>query len=636
METRFPLALGGLPAAVGLATLTVVAALAACGGSNGGEGSDPPTDDAGTDSAPPDAPPIHAEYGLDTRAANPTCLAPGRPPNTAKVTFQQVFANAKLAAPLMMTQIPGDGSRWYVAERGGAIRWFSTTAPADTPATAATIPNLDLRGEGGLLGLAFHPQFAQNGRLYVSFTSTGGPNGVMRSRVGYLTSTDGGQTFGNYADVLTFDQTDATNHKGGAIAFGKDGLLYLGFGDGGGGGDTYGHGQLTTTFFAKILRIDVDNVPPGQTYGIPDGNPFKNGGGEPAAYAWGMRNPFRFSFDRLTGDLWVGDVGQDAWEEVDVLKAPGGNYGWPCTEGTHDYPTTPVKCPSRVGLIGPVFEYSHNGGSAAIIGGVVYHGKAIPDFEGTYVFGDEVTKALFSLRFDPATGASVSEQLNASGSPANAWVDFAEDVDGEVYALGIEGKIYKLVPTPGSQIVSTFPDKLSKTGCVDPTNPKMLAGGVIPYSVNAALWSDGAQKERAFALPDGTRIGVSADGDLDFPIGTVAMKTFMLEGKRVETRLLVRHDDGGWAGYSYEWDDAESDATLLATGKAKTVGPHRWYYPSRSECLRCHTESAGRTLGLELGQLNGDFTYASTNRISNQLKTLDHLGLFAAPLAGPV
>jgi uncharacterized repeat protein (TIGR03806 family) len=183
---------------------------------------------------------------------------------------------------------------------------------------------------------------------------------------------------------------------------------------------------------------------------------------------------------------------------------------------------------------------------------------------------------------------------------------------------------------------STFPDRLSKTGCSDPADIKRPASGLVPYTVNSALWSDGAEKLRFIALPDDARITINADGDFDLPNGTVLVKSFSLGGKRIETRLLVRHDDGAWAGYTYEWLPDESDAVLLPSSKRATVGTQTWYFPSRSDCIRCHTQAAGSTLGLELGQLNGDFVYESTNRISNQLKTLDHIGLFTAPLPGPV
>jgi len=627
-------------------SLVCGAALAAfaCGSSDEPPGGVGPDGDGGNGEGG-GVPPVRAEFGLDTRPANPTCKAPARPPSTAAVEFQQVFSNVNLAVPMMMAQRPGDASRWFVAQRGGTIVSFPTASPGNTPdavVNLATVSGMTVNtaGEGGLLGFAFHPKFAQNGKLYVTWTTNGGATG-MQSLVGVLTSTDGGTTFGSYETILGPFAQPATNHNGGGIAFGKDGFLYLSFGDGGGGEDQFANGQKTTSFFSKVLRIDVDNPGGGLAYGIPDGNPFKAGGGEPATYAYGFRNPFRISVDRDTGDLWAGDVGQNKWEEIDHLQGPGGNYGWPCKEGTHPYTyppapgNNPARCPNpSAAFVDPVVEHEHvPQNTRSITGGVVYRGSAIPSMVGNYVYGDYETQDLFILSFDGSTGEAKATKVDPA--PAEPWGSFAEDTAGEVYAVSLSGNVYKMTPTAGAP-PSTFPDRLSKTGCADPADVKKPASGLIPFGVNAALWSDGAEKSRFLAIPDGTTITVKPDGDFDFPNGTVLVKDFALGGKKIETRLFVRHDDGGWAGYSYEWLDDQSDAVLLPASKKKVIGTQTWHYPSRSECLRCHTEAAGRSLGLELGQQNGDHVYPSTNRISNQLKTLEHIGVFAAPLGKPV
>ena len=635
-------------------TAATLAALGACGAD------DPAAPDAldggGVDAQPGDGgpfgdgfvPPVKAEFGLDTRPANPTCKAPARPPSTAPVKWEQVYANVSLGGPMMMAQIPGDKTRWFVALRSGEIVSFPTTNPPATPTTVGTVQTVaglpfSSDGEGGLLGFAFHPKFAQNGKLYVTWTITGGGLGSnMQSVVGELHSPDNGASFDTYKNVLGPFAQPFTNHKGGGIAFGTDGLLYLSFGDGGDANDTNRAGQDKNRFFSKILRIDVDNVPAGSTYGIPSDNPYKNGGGEPATFAMGLRNPFRFSIDRATNEVWIGDVGQDQYEEIDAKVKLGGNYGWPCREGLHvsGNAADPGKCPlgpTTPGLIDPAIEQVHAGGRS-ITGGVVYRGAAIPDFVGSYVFGDYVTQEMWTLGFDPGTGDAVQTQL--TDAPAANWVSFNEDNDGEVYALALnQGAIYKLLPAPALADAgsSTFPDRLSKTGCVDPADTRKPAAGLVAYGVNAPLWSDGAQKDRWVAIPDGKTITVSdVDGDFDFPNGTVLMKTFTVGGKRIETRLFVRHDDGGWNGYTFEWLDDQSDAVLLPSGKKKDLGTQSWTFPSRSECVSCHSEAAGRSLGLELGQLNGDFVYSATNRIANQLKTLEHIGLLDKPLGKPV
>lgn len=635
-----------------LVTAATLAALGACGSDEATATDDPDGSVNGEGGALPDGfvPPTKAEFGLDTRPSNTTCKAPARPPSTAPVKFERVFANVGLQLPTMIAQIPGDSSRWFVALRGTQegqptnIVSFPVANPT-TPTVVGSIGPLGaMSSEGGLLGLAFHPKFAQNGRLYITWVKQGGAG---LSEVGYFTSTDNGASFGQYKKILGFQQP-AANHNGGGIAFGKDGFLYLSFGDGGGGEDQYKNGQNKNGFFSKILRIDVDNVPAGQDYGIPAGNPFKNGGGEPATFAMGFRNPFRFSIDRETNEVWVGDVGQNSYEEIDAKVKVGGNYGWPCREGTHESvgplvgpsenAKDPTKCPPGTlagSLIDPVVDHLHSPrNSRSITGGIVYRGKAIPGFVGSYVYGDYVKQELWTLSFDPGTGEAKTTQL---ADPAANWVSFAEDNDGEMYAVALnQGAIYKLVAAepPGP---NTFPDRLSKTGCADPTDVKKPAAGLVPYGVQAPLWSDGAVKERWVAIPDGTNITVKdADGDFEFPNGTVLVKTFSVGGKRVETRLFIRHDDGGWNGYSYEWLDDQSDAVLLPAGKTKLVGAQTWTYPSRSECVTCHSEAAGRSLGLELGQLNGEYVYPATNRISNQLKTFDHIGMFDKPLGKPV
>ncbi|MFO0761313.1 MAG: PQQ-dependent sugar dehydrogenase [Byssovorax sp.] len=615
-----------------IAPLSASTLFAACGGaetpsSTSSTGTTTSTTSTGTGGSGGGMP---SPFGLDQRPANTTCKAPARPPSApVPVRFDRVWKNLDLGTPMGITQIPGDPSRFFVFQRGGTVISFASQDPMSTT-TVLTIPKpVGTAGEGGLLGLAFHPKFSQNGKVFFSYTTTGGPSG-LRSVVASMTSGDGGKTFGNYQEVLgPFDQP-FTNHNGGDAHFGADGYLYLSFGDGGSGGDPLGHGQNKNLFFSKILRIDVDSASP---YAIPDGNPFKNGGGEPATFAYGFRNPFRFSIDRATGEVWVGDVGQNMWEEIDPKVVAGGNYGWNTREGMHCY--KPMVGCDPAGLIDPIYEYDHTVGKS-ITGGVVYRGKAIPGFVGTYLFADYVAQSISGLTIDPETGKPVVQKLNDNG-PNAGWVGFGEDNDGEVYVVDIGGAIYKLVPENTMPEPSTFPDKLSKTGCVDPNDPKKPAPGLIPYEPHSPLWSDGAGKDRWLALPDGTTIDIQPDGDFDLPIGAVLVKSFRVDDKLVETRLLVRHDDGGYAGYTYAWDDAETDATLLPGSKSRPLGGGKiWYYPSRAECLACHSGAAGRTLGLEIGQLNAEMLYPETNRISNQLATMDHIGLFSTPLSSPV
>jgi uncharacterized repeat protein (TIGR03806 family) len=605
--------------------LLVTFAMGACGGS--GANPDGGLPDGG-DGGPP---PIPSPFGLDSRPPNPTCLAPPRPPSTINVRLTRVFQNVQLNQPIHVARAPGDPNHLYVLQRGGTVVRFPTSNPPNTPTTVLTVPRtVNTAGEGGLLGFAFHPSFAQNGHLYISYTTNGGNTG-MQSVVARMTSTDGGASFaaGTYTDIIPPFPQPYTNHNGGDAHFGKDGYLYLSFGDGGSGGDPLNNGQTTSNKLGKILRIDVDKPQGGNAYGIPPDNPFASGGGDPTIYAWGLRNPFRFSIDAQTGQVWAGDVGQNLWEEVDKINL-GGNYGWRYREGKHCYnPST--NCPTA-GLIDPVWEYDRSMGNS-ITGGVVYRGSAIPSLVGRYIVGDFGSGRVWALE-EQGDGSYKETEIGNGGG--GGWVAFGEGPDGEVYAVSLtQGALYKLVPD-APEPPSTFPDKLSKTGCFEPQSPKIPTSGLIPYAPTATLWSDGADKLRWMALPDGKQITLAPNGHFEFPIGTVLVKSFALGGKLVETRLLVRHDDGGWAGYSYEWDDAQTDATLLPSNKSRVVGNQTWYYPSRAECNRCHTQAAGVTLGAELAQLNADFVYASTNRLSNQLRTLEHIGMFASPLPGAI
>ena len=250
---------------------------------------------------------------------------------------------------------------------------------------------------------------------------------------------------------------------------------------------------------------------------------------------------------------------------------------------------------------------------------------------GRYLYGDYASGKLWGIKSDAQTGAKSGELLLDTGLNISS---FGQGADGEVYVVNYGGSLHKIVPK-STQQPDTFPKTLSATGCVDPADATKPATGLIPYGVNVPFWSDGAEKKRWIALPDTKQIDVDLKtGDLDLPIGSVVVKEFQLGGKRIETRLMVRHDDGAWAGYSYEWNDAGTDATYVPGGKTKVIGSQTWLYPSSAQCLQCHTEAAGRTLGLEFAQLNGSFDYPGGQ--ANQLTTLDHIGLFTKPLPAAV
>ena len=631
-----------------LTLVVAVAAFAACGdddttndpgtdagaSSSSSSGASGTSGDGGSDSGPPPTP---APYGLDTRPTNTTCVAKPRPPSGGDVQLVEAFPSLPaFTKPVLFVQAPGDKTKNYVVEQiytadGSAkIKVFANNAAVATASDFLALPAGSVKyggaGEGGLLGFAFHPQWAANKTAFIAYTFDPPGGNPMATRIARIKSNDGGNTLdvSTLEPVLTIEKA-YENHNGGHIAFGPDGNLYFGMGDGGSGNDPDGNAQNTNVLLGKMLRITVGAT---GAYTTPADNPYKGGGGAPEIFAIGVRNPWRWSFDRQTGDLWVGDVGQNQYEEIDIVKR-GGNYGWKIREGLHCRPGGPDPCPSA-GLTDPIVEYDHSLGNA-VTGGYVYRGSPIPEIVGRYFFADYGTGRLFTIDYDPATGAPSRREALPSGPAISS---FGEDNDGELYVVNYNGRIRKFARA-GAPPADTFPKKLSETGCFDAADAKKPLPVLVPFGPISPLWSDGADKLRWIALPDGKTITVKDDGDFDFPVGTVLAKEFRIGGKRIETRLFMRHDDGEWGGYSYEWNDAETDATLLPAGKTKTVGTQTWTYPDRAQCFSCHTEPAGRSLGPEVIQLNGDFVYTATNRLSNQLATLDHIGFFDKPLADP-
>jgi glucose/arabinose dehydrogenase len=332
---------------------------------------------------------------------------------------------------------PGDNSgRLFIVEQPGVIRIYQA-------GRLLSEPFLDIRqqvgsrgNEQGLLGLAFHPAYAQNGLFYVNYTDLNGDTVVARFAV---SSQDADRADAGSEQQLLFVRQPYPNHNGGSVVFGPDGYLYLGLGDGGSGGDPQGSGQSLDTPLGKILRIDVDS---GSPYAIPAGNPF-SAPQAPEIWAYGLRNPWRFSFDRLTGDLYVADVGQNQWEEVNYLPAgspPGANFGWNYREGLHPYEGTP---PGSSVLIDPVAEYDHAQG-CSVTGGYVYRGEELPAWQGVYLYGDFCSGIIWGLVRD-ASGAWQKQVLFETGRNISS---FGEDAAGELYLTDLNGAIYRLKARP--------------------------------------------------------------------------------------------------------------------------------------------------------------------------------------------
>jgi uncharacterized repeat protein (TIGR03806 family) len=576
--------------------------------------------------------------GLDTRPDNTTCVAGPPPSSDFTLDDQRVFANLTFQSPIGLFQAPNDGSRWFVMEQRGVVRVF----PNVNNPMASNFIDISGRvtsgGETGLLGMAFHPNFPTDPRVYLSYTDTSG--GSLRSRISEFRTLNGGTTLdpGTEYNLLTFNQP-ADNHNGGDLHFGPDGYLYIAFGDGGGGGDnwgTIGNGQLLSTLLGKVLRIAVGAQ--GTPYTIPPSNPYALNlllctsgttliGQCPEIYAYGLRNPWRWSFDTGSGELWLGDVGQGAWEEINRVTL-GGNYGWRCFEGNHPYNST---CGTNAASsLPPVAEVTRSRANS-ITGGYVYRGSAIPGLVGRYVFGDFGSGSIWHIARNTAPTLQITDAGLATGRNISS---FGQDVNGEIFFVDYSGGMYQIVNAGGGG--GSIANQLSQTGCANPANPAQPASGMIPYTVNAPFWSDGATKSRWLALPNGQRITIATNQHYDFPNGSVLRKDFTLGNRLVETRLFMRHDDGNWAGYTYEWNPMGTDATRVTGGRTTTIAGQDWTFPSESQCLQCHTVGAGRSLGLETGQLNGDFTYPSTGRTSNQIFTLNFIDTLTPAVTVPV
>ncbi len=533
------------------------------------------------------------------RPVNLGCVAPTRPPNAQGVRLTPVFLGLRFTYAVAALQAPGDSSRWYVVEQQGFIRAFDNVQGVNSSDIFLDLSErVACCGERGLLGMAFHPRFPADDRVFLFYTHLS--QGNLYTRVSSMRLYADGVTYGldpGSEEVLLDVLQPYSNHNGGTVAFGPDGFLYVGLGDGGSSGDPQSFGQDVDELLGSMLRLDVDAPAEGERYGIPADNPFAQGGGAPEIYAWGLRNPWKFSFDPVTGWLWAGDVGQNAYEEINLITL-GGNYGWNVFEGDHCYRGSPL-C-DTLQAVPPILEYRH-APRASVTGGYVYRGQMLPEFVGRYLYGDYVTGQLWAASYDEGQGRWVSQELLDAGFNISS---FAQDADGEVYALyyGANNVLYRVEPALPQD--DRFPRLLSQTGCVRPEAPSEPAEGLIPYEINAPFWSDGADKERWLAVPEGSQLEVEPDGDLVLPVGAVTVKHFRLGGRLIETRLLVRHDDGGWAGYSYAWDEAQTDATLLDAELRREVGGQTWRHPSRAGCAACHNQAAGSTLGLELAQLD--------------------------------
>jgi glucose/arabinose dehydrogenase/mono/diheme cytochrome c family protein len=596
------------------------------------------------------------------RVPNTTLNMPQRPA-TRGYTVQQQFGRA-FTAPVALATPPGETNRLFIVEQNGRIS-LVTNITAATP-TVLTFLDIGSRvifdGEQGLLGLAFHPNFKTNGYFYVFYVAAG-------TRYDRLSRFKVSDTNPNVADpasevVLINQLDDFSNHNAGDLHFGPDGYLYVSLGDEGDGGDTGRNSQrIDKDFFSGILRIDVDKRPENlaphphpaasANYSIPADNPFVgatsfNGVAlaDPSKvhtefWAVGLRNPWRFSFDPTTGALWCGDVGQNLYEEVDII-VKGGNYGWNYREGLHAYAGTP---PPGFKGIDPVYEYPHSNGNVSVTGGVVYRGNRISQIYGAYIFADYGGGSIWAMRLN-TQGKGVVERLTSNvgisafgTDPSNGDILFCNVNDGWIRRLA-----YSATSTG-----APLPPTLAETGAFSDLVTLTPQAGIVPYDINLLFWSDGAKKFRWFSLPDtNTALSFNTTNTWLTPTGAVWVKHFemqMTNGdpasiRRLETRFIVRNTNGVY-GVTYRWTNQTAAVLVpeegldepLAISESGVVRTQVWHYPSRSECLACHTAAAGWVLGFNTPQLNRDVTHGDLT--TNQITALAHAGYLSGAPPNP-
>jgi len=639
-------------------------------------------------------PHVEGVSGLDSvPAVNPfnNGVLPTKPTPVNSVAVEQAFASLSWDSPIQAMPFP-DSNDLLIAETDGRLY----RVPDDDATTTRTLV-LDIRDRawyynwtssdngtkhGGMQTIALHPRFGKGeGKdfLYVFYlhntNDAANASTPYYDRLSRFSWNAGTASFDPASELILINQYDTEKgHDGGGLAFGPDGFLYIAYGDEGiqGTGATPYTQMLDGRVRSGVWRIDVDqqggtishpiirqpyNASPShgsytQGYYIPSSNPWVNPDGSVLEefYAIGLRQPHRMSYDAATG-FWIGDVGHETREEVDLVDAPGLNFQWNYREG-NAAGFRAVPSPLIGAERAPVFDYSHSGADSlgnCVIGGYVYRGSAIPFLQGKYIFGDNGAQGIHALDYNAATKTANSVIRIGQARSGNIWTgisSFGHDADGELLVMQMgagqtgNGRIFRIKPDTGTIQNSIFPATLSATGLFTDVAALAPAPALIPYEVNMPLWSDGTEKQRWMMIPgDGTpdtaaeRIAYSDNGRWNLPIGSVLVKHFGLPGGgKLETRVLVRGSDGEWGGVTYRWRADGTDADLLEGGANETLNiggdTVNYLFPARTQCNTCHSTIAGGVLGLSTRQFNRSLTYA-TGRTVNQVETLSKLGLIS-------
>lgn len=587
-------------------------------------------------------------HGLETRTLLTTSKVQGSPEPPPPYRPVRAFPNLRLNHLIMLKREPGTQQLWgLVQPRGGGMEVIRF---ADHP--SVTEYEVLQKLPGTATDFTFHPKFAENGYVYIGYNSPdesvpyGHSCRVSRFTVDLKSPA---RTIVPESELKIIEWS-SNGHNGLAVEFGNDGLFYVTTGDGTSDSDTDLTGQDMTKLLAKLLRIDVDHVRPedaarGMNYSVPSDNPFVGRPNiRPETWSYGFRNPWRMAVDRKTGHIWVTQNGQDLYEQVYLCRS-GENYGWSVMEGSHPFYLERPRGPTPI--VPPTVEHSHME-ARSLTGGVVYYGEKYPELRGAYIYADYATGKIWMVRHD---GTKVVENREIADTTL-AITGFALDSRGELmvcdYQPNDQSAAYYLEPTPPLVNPPKFPRKLSESGLFAAEGGHRLVPGVIPYTVNSPLWSDGTYKERFIAVPDEAKVEFNNGRSWNFPEGTVLIKSFALEKTAgdpasrhwIETRFMTKQQNE-WVGYSYAWNEDQTDAELVESKGldreyeiADVAAPgglrkQKWHYPSRAECMICHSRAANFVLGLSTVQMNCELDYGGVR--DNQIRTLSHIGLFTKP-----
>jgi glucose/arabinose dehydrogenase len=554
----------------------------------------------------------------------------------------RAFPNLTLRQPLALLPEPGSRRLFILQHFGSWAGPSKLLAARDLESVSETELVLDIK-DGLACGFAFHPDYERNGYLFI------GMNGAGKTQIRRYTVSRAAPYGIDPNSRMQIIEWGSHGHNGGDVAFGNDGCLYVSTGDGTAGSDPPQTGQRIDDLLASILRIDVDHPDAPKNYSVPKDNPFVDRPkARPEIWAYGVRNPWRMSYDKPSGQLWVGNNGQDLWEQVWLIQK-GGNYGWSVSEGSHPFVVKRPAGPDPI--LPPTAEHSHSE-ARSLTGGRVYRGERFPDLVGAYVYGDWSTGRVWGIKVE---GTKTVWQKLLVDTPFNI-TGFGTDHAGELYVIDhTAGMFYGLEATTEADKPSQpFPRKLSETSLFANVATHSLHPAAVSFSIRAPQWADGATMERFAAIPGKELIEqrpqLNAGGEWTLPNGSVLAQTLYLDVfdkaktspmKRIETRLLTRQH-GEWVGYSYKWNDAQTDAELIGdagaaaefevSDKDDPQGYHDqvWRFPSRAECMNCHSRAKGFILSFTTTQLDRDHKYGDITE--NQLSALEHAGFFKGEL----